>query len=225
MSYISLNGITKEYKINNKTFKALDNLSLEIDKGEFVIILGPSGCGKSTLLNIIGGMDKYTSGSAVVDGKSLDNLSYRELTLYRRNYVGFVFQSYNLIPNLTALENVMLSSNKVTYDEALNALKMVDVLDKENVFPSNLSGGEAQRVAIARAVVKQPKLLLCDEPTGALDSKNGAMVMDYLKRMSVELGQTIIAVTHNPDYVKYATRVIRLRDGKLDEGDINVTSN
>lgn len=218
MSYISLRGVSKNYKINNETFKALDDVSLDIDEGEFVIILGPSGSGKSTMLNIIGGMDTFDSGEALVDNISLNDMKRRDITSYRRDYVGFIFQSYNLIGNLTALENVMLASKSTTKEEALKALEMLDISEKANMFPSSMSGGEGQRVSIARAIVKKPKILLCDEPTGALDTKNGDMVMEYLHKMCTEMGQTIIAVTHNPSYVKYATRVISIKDGKVVEG-------
>ncbi len=216
MSYISLKNVSKEYRINNEPFMALDNVSVDIEKGDFVIILGPSGSGKSTLLNIIGGMDHHTSGNVLIDDISLDGLNSKGLSDYRKNYVGFIFQSYNLIGNLTVLENVLLSNYKVTTEEALNALKELNVIEKKDVFPSNLSGGEAQRVSIARAIVKKPKLLLCDEPTGALDTKNGIIVMDCLKKMSEEYKLTIVAVTHNPDYVSYATKIIRLKDGKIE---------
>lgn len=219
MSYISLKNVSKEYKVNNEIFKALDDVSIDIEAGEFVIILGPSGSGKSTLLNIIGGMDHHTRGNVVIDDLSLDGLNNKGLSKYRKNYVGFVFQSYNLIGNLTAIENVMLSNDNITYDMAMEALEKLDVASKASMFPSNISGGEAQRISIARAIVKKPRLLLCDEPTGALDTKNGDIVMEYLKKMCQEMGQTVIAVTHNPDYIRYATKLIRLRDGKIESGD------
>lgn len=219
MSYISLKNVSKEYKVNNEIFKALDDVSIDIEAGEFVIILGPSGSGKSTLLNIIGGMDHHTRGNVVIDDLSLDGLNNKGLSKYRKDYVGFVFQSYNLIGNLTAIENVMLSNDNITYDMAMEALEKLDVSSKASMFPSNISGGEAQRISIARAIVKKPRLLLCDEPTGALDTKNGDIVMEYLKKMCQEMGQTVIAVTHNPDYIRYATKLIRLRDGKIESGD------
>ena len=219
MSYISLKNVSKEYKVNNEIFKALDDVSIDIEAGEFVIILGPSGSGKSTLLNIIGGMDHHTRGNVVIDDLSLDGLNNKGLSKYRKDYVGFVFQSYNLIGNLTAIENVMLSNDNITYDMAMEALEKLDVSSKASMFPSNISGGEAQRISIARAIVKKPRLLLCDEPTGALDTKNGDIVMEYLKKVCQEMGQTVIAVTHNPDYIRYATKLIRLRDGKIESGD------
>lgn len=219
MSYISLKNVSKEYKVNNEIFKALDDVSIDIEAGEFVIIFGPSGSGKSTLLNIIGGMDHHTRGNVVIDDLSLDGLNNKGLSKYRKDYVGFVFQSYNLIGNLTAIENVMLSNDNITYDMAMEALEKLDVSSKASMFPSNISGGEAQRISIARAIVKKPRLLLCDEPTGALDTKNGDIVMEYLKKMCQEMGQTVIAVTHNPDYIRYATKLIRLRDGKIESGD------
>lgn len=216
MSFISLKGVTKEYKINNETFKALDDLSIEIEKGDFALILGPSGSGKSTALNIIGGMDKADFGSIEVDSIKLDKLKDKELSKYRRERVGFIFQSYNLISNLTVLENVMLSNKNVSEKEAREALSLMGILDKENIFPSSLSGGEAQRAAIARAIVKKPSILLCDEPTGALDSKNGKMVMECLKALSRDNMQTVVVVTHNPEYEEYATKLIRLKDGRLE---------
>lgn len=216
MSYISLKNVTREYKVNNEVFKALDDVSVDIEEGSFVVILGPSGSGKSTLLNILGGMDKHTSGDVIIDGLSLSGLKNKELTKYRRDYVGFIFQSYNLIGNLTALENVMLSKNSVNEEEAMKSLEILDVADKANMFPSNISGGEAQRISIARAIVKKPRLLLCDEPTGALDTKNGELVMNYLKELCDNYHQTVIVVTHNPDYKSYATKLIMLKDGKLE---------
>ncbi|MCR5705477.1 MAG: ABC transporter ATP-binding protein [Acholeplasmatales bacterium] len=218
MSFISLKNVCREYELNKGSFKALNDITLDINLGEFLMILGPSGCGKSTLLNIIGGMDKPTSGEVLIDDKDIAKYTDKELTKYRRDSVGFIFQSYNLIGNLTVLENVMLSNDKVSEDEALKALEKLGILDKKDSFPSSMSGGEMQRVSIARAIIKSPRILLCDEPTGALDSKNGKEVMEILKEMNHN-GQTIIMVTHNLDYKKYATRIISLKDGSLDRGD------
>lgn len=218
MSFISLKNVCREYELNKGSFKALNDITLDINLGEFLMILGPSGCGKSTLLNIIGGMDKPTSGEVLIDDKDIAKYTDKELTKYRRDSVGFIFQSYNLIGNLTVLENVMLSNDKVSEEEALKALDKLGILDKKDSFPSSMSGGEMQRVSIARAIIKSPRILLCDEPTGALDSKNGKEVMEILKEMNYN-GQTIIMVTHNLDYKKYATRIISLKDGSLDRGD------
>lgn len=214
MSFIALKNVVKEYKVNKECFKALDIESLEIEHGDFALILGPSGSGKSTLLNILGGMDTPTSGSVLVDGSDISKYSAKELTKYRSSAVGFVFQFYNLIGNLTALENILISSKNVSSVEAMDALKMLGVDSKANAFPSSMSGGEAQRVAIARATVKNPSILLCDEPTGALDTKNGIAVMENLKKLCDTKGQTVVVVTHNPDLKKYATRIITLCDGK-----------
>lgn len=218
MSFIMIRNLGKEYKVNKKSFKALNDINLDIEKNEFVMILGPSGSGKSTLLNIIGGMDTKTNGSVIINGEEITNYTDNELRKFRKEKIGFVFQSYNLIENLNVLENVMLTEN-YKVDDALKTLEILGIKDRAYSFPSMLSGGERQRVSIARAILKKPQILLCDEPTGALDSKNGLEVMKILKDMN-DNGQTIIMVTHNTEYVKYASKVIRLRDGSLDyEGD------
>ena len=218
MSFIMIRNLEKEYKVNKKSFKALNDINLDIEKNEFVMILGPSGSGKSTLLNIIGGMDTKTNGSVIINGEEITNYTDNELRKFRKEKIGFVFQSYNLIENLNVLENVMLTEN-YKVDDALKTLEILGIKDRAYSFPSMLSGGERQRVSIARAILKKPQILLCDEPTGALDSKNGLEVMKILKDMN-DNGQTIIMVTHNTEYVKYASKVIRLRDGSLDyEGD------
>ncbi len=218
MSFIMIRNLEKEYKVNKKSFKALNDINLDIEKNEFVMILGPSGSGKSTLLNIIGGMDIKTHGSVIINGEEITNYTDNELRKFRKEKIGFVFQSYNLIENLNVLENVMLTEN-YKVDDALKTLEILGIKDRAYSFPSMLSGGERQRVSIARAILKKPQILLCDEPTGALDSKNGLEVMKILKDMN-DNGQTIIMVTHNTEYVKYASKVIRLRDGSLDyEGD------
>ncbi len=218
MSFIMVRNLCMEYKVFKKAFKALNDINLDIEKNEFVLILGPSGSGKSTLLNIIGGMDVPTSGSVIIDSKEITKYNDKALRKFRREKIGFVFQNYNLIDNLNVVENVMLTEN-YKKDEVLKTLEILGIEDKALSFPKMLSGGERQRVGIARAILKKPDILLCDEPTGALDSKNGLEVMKILKKMNDD-GQTIIMVTHNLEYTKYASRVIRLRDGSLDlEGD------
>ena len=218
MAFIELKNIVKEYELNKRVFRALNDVSVEIEKGEFILILGPSGCGKSTMLNILGGMDKPTSGDVIIADENISKYKDRELTAFRKKRIGFVFQQYNLIGNLTAIENIMMANEKCSKEEAIKSLERLGLKDKANSFPNTLSGGEMQRISIARAILKHPEILLCDEPTGALDSKNGKEVMDILKEMNEE-GQTIVMVTHNQDYVSYATRVIYLRDGVLDRGD------
>ena len=221
MSYIILKNISKIYDGEIKT-KALDNVNFEIEKGIITVILGPSGAGKTTLLNILGGMDNVTQGEIYVDNKLISNLNKKDLTLYRRNDVGFVFQFYNLMPNLTALENIELATE--VCKKAFNPediLNDVGLKDKANSFPSKLSGGEQQRVSIARAVAKNPKLLLCDEPTGALDSKTGKSIIKLLKDIAVKHKTNVIIVTHNqalkdiasnPMYSGYETKDFKLKD-------------
>lgn len=220
MTQISLKNIYKEYGENETLVKALDNVNFEIEKGEFVVILGASGAGKSTLLNILGGMDFATSGDYYIDEKNVCKMNEKELADFRRKDIGFVFQFYNLFPNLTAYENVALSTSLVS-----NGMDPSEVLDKvglskrENNFPSQLSGGEQQRVAIARAIAKNPKLLLCDEPTGALDSKTGSTIIKLLYDISSKMQTTVIIVTHNANLAAAATRLIRLSDGKIVENN------
>ncbi len=216
MAQISLKNINKEYGEKETLVKALDNASFEINKGEFVIILGASGAGKSTLLNILGGMDFATSGDYLIDDKNVCKMNDKELANFRRNDIGFVFQFYNLMPNLTAYENVALSASLVKDGmDPSDVLDQVGLKKRENNFPSQLSGGEQQRVAIARAIVKKPKLLLCDEPTGALDSKTGTTIIKLLYDISCKLQTTVVIVTHNANLAKTATRLIRLSDGKI----------
>lgn len=224
MSKIILKDIKKEYGSDETRITALDNINFEIGSGELVVILGASGAGKSTLLNILGGMDIPTSGKYLVDDVDVTALNEKKLSLFRREKIGFVFQFYNLMPNLTALENVELSAQTVKSGlDPIEALKMVGLEKRINNFPSKLSGGEQQRVSIARAIVKQPSLLLCDEPTGALDSKTGQSIIKLLKEISKNGNQTVIIVTHNANIQYIADRVIKLSDGKIIEDVRNET--
>ena len=202
--------------------RALDDVSFSIDEGEFVVVLGPSGAGKTTLLNILGGMDKATSGTYLVRDRNVVEFNDKSLQVFRRNDIGFVFQFYNLMPNLTALENVMLAASvaEKPFDSA-ETLRNVGLEKRSNNFPSQLSGGEQQRVAIARALVKNPALLLCDEPTGALDSKTGASIIKLLIDLAKSYKMTVIMVTHNAKIAECAERLIRIADGKIVADEIN----
>lgn len=216
MSYIELNQVSKKYKSGQSEILANDRISFDLDEGKLLIIVGASGAGKTTLLNIIGGMEQATSGDIIIDGKNLSKLNENDLTKYRRDDVGFVFQHYNLIPNLTALENVELAS-EISKD-SLNAdeiLDQVGLSKREGNFPSQLSGGEQQRVAIARALAKNPKLLLCDEPTGALDYKTGKNILKLLQDASRYFNSTVIIITHNSLIKPMADEVIELKDGRI----------
>lgn len=218
MSNIQLKNVNKIYGVGNVAVHALNDVSFNIEEGEFVVILGASGAGKSTLLNIMGGMDSASDGEFFVDNLDICGLNDKELSKFRRNDVGFVFQFYNLMPNLTALENVEIAGSLVKNAmDPRDALKEVGLEERMNKFPSQLSGGEQQRVAIARAIVKNPKLLLCDEPTGALDSKTGVSIIKLLYKLSKELKTTVIIVTHNAKLADVATRVLRICDGKIIE--------
>ena len=222
MSYIQLNNLTKEFKSGDTRIVANDKINFSLDKGRLLIIVGASGAAKTTLLNLIGGMDKATSGEIFIDGKNLVGLSDRELTEYRRNDVGFIFQHYNLIPNLTALENVEMASE--ISNNPLNPreiLEEVGLSHRLNNFPSQLSGGEQQRVAIARALAKNPKLLLCDEPTGALDYETGKNILRLLQDASRKMGATVVIITHNSLIKPMADQVIEIRDGRVDKDYIN----
>lgn len=221
---VVLRDVTREYGAGEHRFRALDGIGLQANKGEFVIILGPSGAGKSTLLNLLGGLDSATSGQIMVDGRDITALTGRQLTRYRAEHVGFVFQSFNLIPTLTALENVALVRG-VTDDahDAGEMLTAVGLADHADQFPAQLSGGEQQRVSIARAVAKRPSLLLCDEPTGALDSETGTTILELLHRLSREHETTVVIVTHNALLAPAADRVIRIRNGRLQEMQVNET--
>ena len=220
--YIEFENVVKSYGSGNAEVKALDGVSFNIDKGEFCVLLGSSGAGKTTLLNMLGGMDTITSGSIHFDGRDVSKLSKRELIEYRRHDVGFVFQFYNLIPNLTALENVEIAA-QLCKDPipAEKALEMVGLSERENNFPAQLSGGEQQRVAIARALAKNPRLLLCDEPTGALDYVTGKAVLKLLYDLSKEHGTTVIIITHNQAIAPMADRVIRIKSGKIRSNEVN----
>ncbi|SHI36230.1 ABC transporter ATP-binding protein [Thermoclostridium caenicola] len=215
---IRFENVTKEYAYGENKIRAADNISFEIHKGEFTVILGPSGAGKSTVLNLLGGMDRVTSGSIYVNGCDIATYDEKQLTAYRRDHIGFVFQFYNLIPTLTVYENVALTKELVR--NALDAREILASVSMEthlNKFPAQLSGGEQQRVSIARAICKNPTLLLCDEPTGALDSETGVLILSLLQRMSREKGHTVIIVTHNSALAPAADRLIRLRSGKIVE--------
>lgn len=222
MEKIVVKNLVKEYGTDNNKVIANDNISFEIDEGEFVVILGPSGAGKSTLLNIIGGMDSATSGSINVFGKEIVGLNDKELTKYRREDIGFVFQFYNLIPNLTVLENVELAGQIVKQSKpAEDILKQVGLEHRMNNFPSQISGGEQQRVAIARAIAKNPQLLLCDEPTGALDYKTGKNILNILKEYCKNEKRTVIIITHNSSIAQAADKVIEIYDAKVKKIFVN----
>ena len=220
MSYLKLENVCKDYTSQAGVYRALDNVSFELEKGEFVVILGPSGAGKTTLLNLLGGMDNATSGIIELDGKNVASLSKKELTLYRRNDVGFIFQFYNLMPNLTALENVELAT-EICKDALSPEQTLCDVglQDRLTYFPAQLSGGEQQRVSIARAVAKNPKILLCDEPTGALDYEKGKSILALLQKVSKEYNRLVIVVTHNQALKEMANKVIYLKNGKKGKKD------
>ena len=221
---VELKNVSKTYKIGESEFKALDNIDLSINKGEFVVILGPSGAGKSTLLNLIGGMDTPTEGSIKIDGEEISKYTESKLSEYRAENIGFIFQFYNILPTLTVLENVELVKDIVkSGNDSKEAIKAVGLEEHMNKFPNQLSGGEQQRVSIARAIAKNPKLLLCDEPTGALDSKTGVEVLKLLKRQcdGNNGANTVIIVTHNSLFADIADTVIRVKNGKIE----SVTAN
>ena len=223
MGKIEIRGLSKTYhKGEENEVRALDDVTFAMEEGEFVVILGPSGAGKSTLLNIMGGMDVPTEGSYIVSGRDVAKLSDRALTMFRRRDVGFVFQFYNLIGNLTALENVQLAASvcKEPFD-AKETLEKVGLGKRLGNYPAQLSGGEQQRTAIARALVKNPELLLCDEPTGALDSKTGASIISLLYQLCADYHKTVVMVTHNAQIAKVGTRVIQIMDGKVVSNEIN----
>ena len=219
---ITFKNINKEYITGEQKVIALKNVDFTIDKGQLTAILGPSGSGKSTALNLLGGMDRATSGEIIFDEKVISALSDQELTDYRRHIVGFVFQFYNLIPNLTALENVGIAAQLTKHEhEAAYFLKEVGLEHRKKNFPSQLSGGEMQRVAIARALAKKPRLLLCDEPTGALDSKTGKNIIQILKKIAEDNKTAVVLVTHNQALAEIADQVIRLFDGQVQDIKIN----
>ena len=220
-SFIELCNVKKTYIVGEQKFNALDGIDLNINRGEFVVILGPSGAGKSTLLNLLGGMDKVTSGDIYIGEDNIAKFSDKELTRYRANDVGFIFQFYNIMPTLTVDENVNLIKDVTnTSKNSKEVLKSVGLLKHADKFPQELSGGEQQRVSIARAIMKNPKVLLCDEPTGALDSKTGVEVLKLLRKQSDE-DTTVIIVTHNSLISEIADRVIRIKNGKLLSNELN----
>lgn len=224
MAYISFKNVCKEYKMGEIIIKALENTNFDINKGELVVIVGPSGAGKTTALNILGGMDSATSGSVLVDGKDVTKLKNRELIKYRREDIGFVFQFYNLVQNLTAKENVELAIQ--ICKDSLNpedVLEKVGLAERKNNFPSQLSGGEQQRVAIARAIAKNPKLLLCDEPTGALDYKTGKQILKLLQNTARKEKMTVLIITHNAAIAPMADKVIHFKNGTAENVIINET--
>jgi putative ABC transport system ATP-binding protein len=215
---VKLKNVTKAYGAGEHRLLAVDNISFCIEEGEFVVILGPSGAGKSTLLNLLGGMDFATGGEIIINGRNIVGYDDDQLTEYRAENVGFVFQFYNLIPTLTALENVALTKSVVRNAlDAREILRSVGLGDHFDQFPSQLSGGEQQRVSIARAICKNPAILLCDEPTGALDSETGAVILALLQQMSRQRNKTVIIVTHNTALAQAADKVIKIKNGKIQE--------
>ena len=222
MSYIEFKNVNKEYKMGEITIKALDNTNFQIEKGELVVIVGPSGAGKTTTLNILGGMDTATSGKVYVDGKEVTKLKGKDLIKYRREDIGFVFQFYNLVQNLTAKENVELAT-QICKDslEPETVIEKVGLKDRMNNFPSQLSGGEQQRIAIARAIAKNPKLLLCDEPTGALDYKTGKQILKLLQDTCRKENMTVLIITHNTAIAPMADKVIHFKNGTAENIEIN----
>lgn len=220
--FVKLQDITKIYKMGEVEIRAADRINFSIRKGEFVVIVGPSGAGKTTVLNILGGMDTATSGKLIVDGQDVTAYNARQLTGYRREDIGFVFQFYNLVPNLTALENVELAL-QICRDplDAREVLREVGLGDRLDNFPAQLSGGEQQRVSIARALAKNPKLLLCDEPTGALDYNTGKAILKLLQNMCRERGMTVIVITHNQAISPMADRLIHIKNGRVSQMEMN----
>ena len=222
MAYIEVKNEYKRYQMGETTITANDGISFEVEKGEVAVILGPSGAGKSTVLNILGGMDSCDEGEIIIDGTDIAQFSEKQLTTYRRNDVGFVFQFYNLVPNLTAKENVELASQIVADAlDSTNVLQSVGLGERLDNFPAQLSGGEQQRVTIARAIAKKPKLLLCDEPTGALDYETGTQILTILQNTARETGTTVLIITHNSAIAEMADRVIRINDAKVREMTVN----
>ncbi|AUC58076.1 ABC transporter ATP-binding protein [Enterococcus faecalis] len=222
MAYIEVKNEYKHYQMGETTITANDGISFEVEKGEVAVILGPSGAGKSTVLNILGGMDSCDEGEIIIDGTDIAQFSEKQLTTYRRNDVGFVFQFYNLVPNLTAKENVELASQIVADAlDSTNVLQSVGLGERLDNFPAQLSGGEQQRVTIARAIAKKPKLLLCDEPTGALDYETGKQILTILQNTARETGTTVLIITHNSAIAEMADRVIRINDAKVREMTVN----
>ena len=222
MAFVEFKDVRKVYRMGEVDVAAADGMTFEIEQGELAVVVGPSGAGKTTLLNMLGGMDSVTSGTILLDGREVSAMSERELTHYRRHDIGFVFQFYNLVQNLTAKENVELASQ--ICDNPLSATDMLEAVGlgkRMDNFPAQLSGGEQQRVAIARALAKNPKLLLCDEPTGALDYRTGKAILLLLQEMSHVMGKTVVLITHNSAFCDIADRVIRVREGKIAEVRLN----
>jgi putative ABC transport system ATP-binding protein len=218
MAIVEFKDVSRVYKNGEHEQRALDHVDLSLEEGKFIVVLGPSGAGKSTLLNLLGGLDSPTEGTITVNGKDISTLSPNELAEYRAAYVGFIFQSYNLIPTLTVIENVALVK-EIAPDplSSHDMLRAVGLADHIHQFPSELSGGEQQRVSIARALAKNPHILLCDEPTGALDSQTGVVVLKFLLSMARDMGKTIIIVTHNQNIAKMADTVVRVKNGKIED--------
>lgn len=222
MAFIEFNHIIKEYEAGETVIRALDDAAFIVEKGELAVVLGSSGAGKTTALNILGGMDTATYGQVLVDGKDITHYDHKQLVGYRRNDIGFVFQFYNLVPNLTALENVELAAQVCEqYLDASETLDKVGLSNRKGNFPAQLSGGEQQRVSIARALAKNPKLLLCDEPTGALDYNTGKQILQLLQDTCRKEGITIVLVTHNSALAPMADRLIRFKNGKVIEMTVN----
>ena len=222
MSFIELNNVSKIYKSGEIEVKAVDKVNFSVEKGELCVIVGASGAGKTTVLNLLGGMDSCSGGTITIDGNDISKFNNKKLTNYRRHDVGFVFQFYNLVPNLTALENVELATQLSERSlNPVNILKVVGLSDRLFNFPSQLSGGEQQRVSIARAIAKNPKLLLCDEPTGALDYKTGKQILKLLQEMCQKLGMTIIIITHNQAIAPMADKIISMKSGQIEDIKIN----
>ncbi len=222
MAFVEFHNVTKQYGSGDQTVMAADGIDFSFEEGEFVVIVGPSGAGKTTVLNLLGGMDTVSGGTILVDGKEISAYSERQLTEYRRHEVGFVFQFYNLVPNLTALENVELASQigKNPLDPA-ETLKKMGLEERMNHFPAQLSGGEQQRVSIARALAKNPRLLLCDEPTGALDYATGKRILTLLQNTCGQTGTTIVLISHNQAFKAIANRVISIQSGKVRASAVN----
>ena len=222
MAFVEFKDVRKVYTMGEVQVAAVDGMSFEIEQGELVVVVGPSGSGKTTLLNMMGGMDSCTSGSITLDGARVDQFDEKQLTDYRRYDIGFVFQFYNLVQNLTALENVELASQICRNPlPPADVLTQVGLAHRMNNFPAQLSGGEQQRVAIARAIAKNPKLLLCDEPTGALDYKTGKAILKLLQDTCRETGRTVVLITHNSAFCAIADRVIHVKEGKVERMEIN----
>lgn len=221
MSLIQIKSVSKNYIMGKEKVAALDNINLEVQEGEFVAIMGPSGSGKSTFANIVGGLDKPSTGTIIVNGEEINKLNDNMLSRYRNKRIGFVFQSFNLLPNYTALENVMVplilvgESNKLRKQKACECLKEVGLEERMNHKPNQLSGGERQRVSIARAIVSDPQIIIADEPTGNLDSKKGEEIVDLLKKLNKKKKITLIVITHDPNVAKEADKILHLHDGKI----------